>query len=976
MKIKVYSHLLNPKEYLHYERHPVQPPSWETFDNRTQFVALRGFRMKEGMIVDYQKTLDKYINTNGLCDVIWPSYPFLFAENVKEVVDELRKRDIFLFDIWGYVPGSGEGGYWKQFKPDKDVLELFEEELGERWLGMDVGEQDGRYVLAYVSQMIRPSASRAEQYLNFRRHIQKICDQLGNKMVTLLAITLGHYELKEGGYTLIGAETAQMHPNGQVFYAYLRGAGKQYGVPWFGNASVYNRWGYKTYGMRDITANEEAYDDHGPTKGASLSLLKRLLYSHILYNCVLVGFESGWFESEMLYDEHGIGKQAEGERLSPIGVIQQSARKWLDGHGQPGVMLTQVAVMNDFYSGWTFPNYNHQLYRVWGNRPYEAHDYLTDQILDMFYPGYQNSSFIHDETGFISPTPYGDTVDCLLSDAEQRLIDRYPVLVVAGGLSQDAEVFDKLEQYTQQGGHLVLFAESLEKFPHGFAGVSARTVKSSYEVGTTVQVFGEDITEDYAFELYSLHLPGGANIISKCGDMPAVCRFAYGKGTVTLFASPDGITREAVVESPIRCVIDHPLPRPYPLLKHVRVVLDQIFKSQVLFEVGEDLSLIVCRKGKGQYTLGVCNNTWEERPFKIVSHIGEIQIVRELAIDQLDKECEGYVPEGYEKKDTGASNDVKIAGGDVRIFAVEVEEEGVEEIPHILPVVTQKNCAMTLGDTYSIEKEILTRPTFFDHFDSIVVDWHYLHRSEGHWLASEGQWISRQGLKIIVDLSSGINLYPDVRLVNNDDEEYGKSMAVIEDVIAKMPLIGAKDLILCLHRAPENNFTMKNTLESFIATLRRLCETAEKDGITLYLRTQCTDLNAVHPNSEKGEECDASDFHEMTPDALCHFIECVAKPNLKLAASIALFLTARRPAAEVLKSIKEHVGMWLVAAPEWDIAGRLWSIHSPLVNYKERQDLADIFNEVCNGPVVLDVKYDSWNKVYRDVKLLKMYRGL
>jgi hypothetical protein len=111
MEMKVYSHLLNPKEYLHYERRPIKPPSWELFDNRTRFVALRGFQMKEGKIVDYQKTLEKYMDKNGLCDVIWPSYPFLFAENVCEVVDEIRKREIFLFDIWGYVPGSGEGGY-------------------------------------------------------------------------------------------------------------------------------------------------------------------------------------------------------------------------------------------------------------------------------------------------------------------------------------------------------------------------------------------------------------------------------------------------------------------------------------------------------------------------------------------------------------------------------------------------------------------------------------------------------------------------------------------------------------------------------------------------------------------------------------------------------------------------------------------------------------------------------------------------
>src|SRR6202034_2235905 len=110
---------------------------------------------------------------------------------------------------------------------------------------------------------------------------------LGNKLACLVSCNFGHYFLKQGLYTLIGAETAQGLPNDQLFYSFLRGAGKQYGVLWFGNASVYNRWGSKHYGA--------AIDDHGPTKGTSLSLMKRLMYSQILYNSVLVGFESGFF---------------------------------------------------------------------------------------------------------------------------------------------------------------------------------------------------------------------------------------------------------------------------------------------------------------------------------------------------------------------------------------------------------------------------------------------------------------------------------------------------------------------------------------------------------------------------------------------------------------------------------------------------------------------------------------------------------
>ena len=156
---------------------------------------------------------------------------------------------------------------------------------------MDNGEQDGWYIGGYASELYPSSASRREQYLNFQRHFERLTRDLGNKLSTLVSLNFGHYFLKEGVYTFIGAETGQALPNGQVFYSFIRGAGKQYGVPWFGNASVFNRWGWKQYGP-------DIHDGHitgGPTHGTSLSLLKRLLYSQILYNSMMVGFESSYF---------------------------------------------------------------------------------------------------------------------------------------------------------------------------------------------------------------------------------------------------------------------------------------------------------------------------------------------------------------------------------------------------------------------------------------------------------------------------------------------------------------------------------------------------------------------------------------------------------------------------------------------------------------------------------------------------------
>ena len=243
----MYSHLLVPSEHPDYTRRAVKPPGWEVFDNQTEFTTLRSFNVRGGKITDIEKALDLYTVQNELGRVIWPSYPILFAKNLGSLADEIKRRNLFLFDIWGYVPGSGPGGYWQEYRAPAGVFPMLEAKLGGRWLGADIGEQDARYIGRFASMMTPTSTSRFDQYLNFQRHFEYMGDDLGNRISVLTTLNLGHYLLKEGNCTMIGAETAQGLPNPQLYYSFIRGAGKEYGVPWFGNVSVYNRWGNKSY---------------------------------------------------------------------------------------------------------------------------------------------------------------------------------------------------------------------------------------------------------------------------------------------------------------------------------------------------------------------------------------------------------------------------------------------------------------------------------------------------------------------------------------------------------------------------------------------------------------------------------------------------------------------------------------------------------------------------------------------------------
>ncbi|MGC8638575.1 MAG: hypothetical protein ACP5XB_01710 [Isosphaeraceae bacterium] len=875
---RVYAHLLDPREHPDYDRRAVKPPSWETFGNRTHFTCLRGFGVEKDRIVGHVRELDRFTKQHELGDVIWPSYPILFAQNLGDLADEIKRRGFFLFDIWGYVPGSGPGGYWQQFRVPTEALKTLTSKLGDHWLGTDIGEQDGRYIGGYADQMTPASASRFDQYLNFQRHFERMSDDLGHRHATLVSLNFGHYLLKEGTFTLIGAETAQALPNNQVYYAFIRGAGKQYGVPWFGNASVYNRWGYKSYGGSGGSGG----DSHGPNKGTSLSLLKRLLYSHILYNCVAVGFENGWLN---------------GETLSPIGRIQQSALRWVRRNGEPGVLQTPVALLLDFHAGWTFPRhlYSGHVYRVWGNLPYEQGDYLTDGILDLLYPGYRDSSYWHDESGFIAPTPYGDIADCLLSDAPGWLLERYPVVVVAGELAGGREIRDKLQRYVEHGGRLVMTSGNLAKLPGGLAG---RT-----KVDRT--------------------------LVATCG-----------RGTLTVIVSPFGVERNAADRARIRSEVDRPLPMPYVLTRETRAVLDEVFRQQMLFDVGRNLSVIMCKKVTCSYTLGIVNNGWTERALEIKSLIGPIQSIRELALDTSERSAEGFLPEEADGKGLGRNTRSTIAGGDIRVFEVKVKESGVVEIAHKTPPARPRGRWLTLRDQGSIKESMLARPTFFEQFDGVVVDWRRLRDREGPALAGEAGWIGRQGLHVAVDLSSGLDLYPALRLVDNDQIDFSLSMTTVADVLHKMGVIGSRDLILSLHRHPENNFTNEQTRAAFVASLKEICRRAGEKEVKVHLRQAFG-----KPPWSLGE--------------MASLIDQVGASNLRIAASTALLAHFRVP-VETVKALQGKLGLWLLAAPEEDVAGDLWNVHAPLHRHAASEavrrwlslspDLPLVSDAVLTGP--------------------------
>jgi len=932
-----YPYLLDVKSNPNYKRRPFAVPGWDTFNNQTQFCALRS--LNDG---SWRDDLNLYVDKYKLGRVIWPVIYCLFSPQIGDMVDEIKKRDLYLFNLWGYVPGSSTVAEWSNVTPPPGLTKHIEEKLGDHFLGLDNGEQDGRYIGGYSPQQCPSFNNRYMQYLNFQRHFERLGNDLDNHLSALVSLCYGHYLIKEGNHALIGAETAQGLPNSQVYYSFIRGAGKQYGVHWFGNASVFNRWGWKSY---DTTQSDGGYKS-GPEEGTSLRLLKRLLYTHILYNSVAVGFENGW-----LIHKTNTGNYVDQFELTPIGKIQAEGVKWIEKYGQPGVMHTSTAFLMDFYSGWAMPRhlYTGNIYQVWGGMPYESGDYLTHSLLSLAYPGYEDSSYYHNEKGFLAPTPFGDTVDCLLSDASENVLRQYPLIIAAGHLAKnDPELAGKLRKYVELGGELVLTSANVVDglLPEVKIGNSYTEFPSGTKVtwnDSTVQ------KEDLPFRLTNITAPNAA-VLARCGKTPTVVRLLVGKGHITLLASEYGLAATGAKYQADVAQIDHPLVQPYALLKQAQKAFGDAMNAQRLFEVGEGLGLVTCRRAKGEYTLGVYNNNLTVKPFKIRSFIGNITSIEELKIEDVEHGEKGCWPKGFSGEDTNEAG--KISGGDIRIFRVKVNEQNLHLLPAPEPESAPEGKYLTIRSDCSIKEAILSRPTFFNNYCGVKVDYHYFSSRSMQEIETESIWIKMQKLKVIVDFTSGLNLYPDLVLLNDYLPPYDKTRQIFSDVFSKMGAIGSDSIIVSIHRLQETRANPENAKKQFVEELQWMC----KSGYNVYLQH-----HPYRPIGSNGWQSVTAEIGELN-----WFISQVDRPNIKMALNLGHMDPAKDNSEKMADTLKDKLGMVLLSSSTTDAYNQSYDSHSPAaLHWKKMPWLKNL-----GVPVIFDADYKSTSEEYEDLKLL------
>lgn len=934
-----------PELYPDFARREFSVPTRSTFEHAIQFATLRVFTLKEKRLVDWEADLDLYTKHFDLGRVVWPLIDTIFAENFDDLVHAIKNRDLWLFDLWGHVPGSAPEGMWAHLVPPAGMVAWLRKTLGDRFLGFDNGEQDGRYIGLYATQQCPLPQDGLGNYFNFHRHFRRLGDDMGNQLSVLTSLQFIHHFAREGNHLLLGAETAQALPNSQVYYSFIRGAGKQYGLLWFGNASIFNRWGYKSY-----DGEGESYGlQFGPEHGTSLALLRRLLYSHILYGCSIVGFENNWVlgdDSAKRLRGESVLTAADGSlRLSPIGKIQAAAVQWTRQYGNPGTMLTPIGLLLDVFSGWTVPRhlYVPAVYQTWGAMPYNDGDHLTHGLFSMLYPGYEDAGYFRDERGFMSPTPFGDIADTLLTDAPPALLHRYATIICAGSLKPTEELRDSLEEYLCKGGCLVLTSHNAALLLRNMQWAGHQTIAA----GWVDMESSEGLEESNPFEIALPEDLTSWHVVARAGDIPVAISRRHGMGKLLILLSPYGLV-DAAPNPTCRNETETSLPMLRPLLKHVHYILKRVLAENQLVTAGPDLATIVCRNmDSNRYTVGVFNHSLEPKPLQLSSRLGTVIELQEQTIPADGVGERGYLPigQGLREPPRLADPDI-ISAGDVRIFSLQIEDA-----PHVSllqPVTTDvrpNNRFINLRGHHNITETLLSWPTFFRHFDGIKIDWNYLRDRDFNAVSFEGEWIQRQSLRLLVDFSSGLNFYPDLTLLDTFEPRYDQSMRAIEDILRKAAVAGAEGIVLSLHRIPENHCDADRAAARFLAGTKCIVERARE-----HLGPTAICYLSHHPAKWL-----------PTLDTVVPFVSAVGD-GMRVAWQLGHESADRLQTAT---TPDPHIGMILAAGSTTDALGQWYDTHAPA----RRLPITDWQPLISKRiPIVLDSVYPTWDEAYLDLR--------
>ena len=172
-----------------------------------------------------------------------------------------------------------------------------------------------------------------------------------------------------------------------------------------------------------------------------------------------------------------------------------------------------TAIMLDFFQGFAPPRhlYSSSLYRSWGNHVWDEGDFASHGVLNMIYPDYERASYFHNESGFLTGTPFNDATDVLLADTPLCILNRYSIVILFSGVrDMKEELRYKLEAYVNQGGTLVVNSRTLRDMVIFGVGGNNLVTDVTISKGTKIETKTASIVESVPVR-FAQNIPGLPN---------------------------------------------------------------------------------------------------------------------------------------------------------------------------------------------------------------------------------------------------------------------------------------------------------------------------------------------------------------------------------------------------------------------------------------------------------------------------------
>ncbi|MFM7205252.1 MAG: hypothetical protein ACKO4T_01080 [Planctomycetaceae bacterium] len=366
----------------------------------------------------------------------------------RQAMEEVRRLQgaFFTFGVCEW-----ENAFYRHWQPETDTSAVF---------GVTPAELRGM--------------SRAEIHEVVVRTARRWKESVGGRMTMANGYgMLSH--LAEIGLDAVGVETSETIPATQVKRAFARGAARQFGIPWFEEVSVW--FGASVSGGMPEATILPFWPDTpvGGEAGHSASHLRRHWFTAWFSGASHVMLEAS---PRVLFEVPWTGEFPAAARLSRYG---REARHLADlmARVDLGTPYTPFAVLVGRHHGrWSVWG------RPWGRLEPTIGDAMMERFFDQVFPG--QSQGPGREERYLCSSPFGDTFDVVVNDADRSSWHAYPVILAVGDIAWTAEDVDFLVNHAASGGIVVLNEIHVEGWGRETLGLAAESFQPTAEARVAV----------------------------------------------------------------------------------------------------------------------------------------------------------------------------------------------------------------------------------------------------------------------------------------------------------------------------------------------------------------------------------------------------------------------------------------------------------------------------------------------------------